>query len=178
MSITDELRKWWVRKFPVMDKELHDDFTAIADHIDAEHEREIAAAALVAGVPMTDENMAEHGWIRLPVGADGLPIRVGDVMERMERRGKVIALQLSDNPWGDGNHWAIQLEGEHAPTVLDAFFHHLHPLTVEDVLFELLRRYDPDELEDATSIKDLQPEWREVVADFAKRLRLAGGEDE
>ena len=25
--------------------------------------------------------MAEHGWVRLPVDADGVPIRVGDVME-------------------------------------------------------------------------------------------------
>jgi len=41
MSITDELREWWVRKFPIMDKELHEDFTAIAYRIDAEHEESI-----------------------------------------------------------------------------------------------------------------------------------------
>ena len=38
VSITDELRKWWLHKFPVMDKELHENFTAIADRIDEAHE--------------------------------------------------------------------------------------------------------------------------------------------
>ena len=62
MSITDELRKWWVRKFPVMDKELHKDFTAIADRIDAEHESAMADAYL-SGTP-TDEKLTELGWVR------------------------------------------------------------------------------------------------------------------
>lgn len=44
----------------------------IADRIDAEHERAMAAAALITGVPITDENMAEHGWVKLPVDADGV----------------------------------------------------------------------------------------------------------
>ena len=62
MSITDELREWWVRKFPIMDKELNEDFTAIADRIDAEHERAMADAYL-SGTP-TDEKLTELGWVR------------------------------------------------------------------------------------------------------------------
>lgn len=50
MSITDELREWWLHKFPVMDKKLHDDFTAIADRIDERHRRALEkVAAMVDG---------------------------------------------------------------------------------------------------------------------------------
>lgn len=38
-GITDELREWWLHKFPVMDKELHQDFRAIADRIDEQFNR-------------------------------------------------------------------------------------------------------------------------------------------
>lgn len=75
MSITDELREWWVRRFPVMDKELHEDFTAIADRIDAEHERELRE---------TGEDIVrdvKREWVRLPLDADGEPIHIGDVVE-------------------------------------------------------------------------------------------------
>ena len=64
MSITDELRKWWVRKFPVMDKELHKDFTAIADRIDAEHERAVMSAMNDALYHANEKDMAELGWVR------------------------------------------------------------------------------------------------------------------
>lgn len=37
VSITDELLEWWVRKFPVMDKKLHEEFAAIANRIDVAH---------------------------------------------------------------------------------------------------------------------------------------------
>lgn len=52
MAITDELREWWVRKFPIMDKELHEDFTTIADRIDAAH------AALAAKSDRQREQLA------------------------------------------------------------------------------------------------------------------------
>ncbi|MEE1210291.1 MAG: hypothetical protein U0K60_09665, partial [Parafannyhessea umbonata] len=81
MSITDELREWWVRKFPVMDKELHKDFTAIADRIDAEHQKAIREL----------NNLADAS-VLLPVDADGEIIHVGDMMERGKTCGRVIAL--------------------------------------------------------------------------------------
>lgn len=65
MSITDELRNWWLHKFPVMDKELHHDFTVIADRIDAGHaelERENAELlARVAELDKRDDSMHEIG---------------------------------------------------------------------------------------------------------------------
>lgn len=83
MSITDKLR------------EAFDDCTVMAgvendfecvyitktaamrllDEIDAEHEKELAeqyASLTVDMEPMTDENMAKHGWVRLPKDADGV----------------------------------------------------------------------------------------------------------
>ena len=60
MSITDELREWFKDRFFMANgwQEIHD----IADRIDAEHERAMADAYL-SGTP-TDEQMAEHGWVR------------------------------------------------------------------------------------------------------------------
>ena len=84
MGITDELRKWGYG----FCGDTHDVVTAIADRIDAEHERELAEQqdSLTVGMqPMTEENMAEGGWVRGPLDADG----------KMWRRG-----DMSDSNWG------------------------------------------------------------------------------
>ena len=60
MSITDELRAW--AKDSTFSSWTAEHLTAIADRIDAEHERAMADAYL-SGTP-TDEQMAEHGWVR------------------------------------------------------------------------------------------------------------------
>lgn len=102
-------------------------FTQMCDAIDSVH------AALEAECERLREQ--DHdGWVELPKDADGVPIHIGDVLERRERHGEVIALMLSDNPWGNGNHWAIQLEGEHAPTVFDSLFHRYVPDTWERII--------------------------------------------
>lgn len=73
MSITDELRKWV--------RDGKGSLLAIADRIDAEHERLMQEQPFTIDmVPITDENMAEHGWVRLPVDADGEYIHIGDEM--------------------------------------------------------------------------------------------------
>lgn len=51
MSITDELREWWVRKFPVMDEKLHQDFTAVADRIDEQHRKALERVAAMVDEP-------------------------------------------------------------------------------------------------------------------------------
>lgn len=159
MSITDELRGWWVRKFPVMDKELHEDFTAIANRIDAEHQKAIREL----------NNLADAS-VLLPVDADGVPIRVGDMMEYGKARGHVIALMLSKYPkkWGGELHWGVQLEGEQAPTALDLTFRHYHAPTVEDVMVEFAADWEcAQDGEDKTA----------VLKEYAKRFKLAEGED-
>ena len=85
--ITDELREYaedwgWL---DMSSKEAQDQIEAIADRIDAEHERQCAESWMRghdawAAIDRSDE-MAEHGWVRLPKDADGEYIHIGDVME-------------------------------------------------------------------------------------------------
>lgn len=42
--------------------------------------KDVSSARTVTLDAMTDTELAEHGLVRLPVDADGEPIRVGDVM--------------------------------------------------------------------------------------------------
>lgn len=163
MSITDELRELQEHWKGIIGEGGQVVIANIADRIDAEHKKQMADAFTKGVIDGID--MAEHSteYAKLPVDADGEVIHIGDVMERMERCGKVVALQLSDNPWEDGNHWAIQLEGEKAPTVLDAFFHHHEP-TVEDVLREFALEIDPS--------ADIAVTGAETIKKFAAKLQL------
>ena len=175
MRITDELREWMagfevVRPRGNGKPAMFDQLYVIADRIDQAHEQALNNAYV--------DIMDTNGWIRLPRDADGEVIHVGDDMERMERRGEVVALQLSDNPWGEGDHWAIQLEGEQAPTVLDAFFHHCHAPTIEDVLadyrgaaVDIHREY----LSTGMTFEECLDAFGRLDAEYAERIRKAGG---
>lgn len=134
MSITDELKAWWVRKFPIMDKELHEEFTAIADRIDAEHEK--ATAGCIHYDPERHycavHGDTENGWVRLPKDADGVPIRVGDVVERADDPdvSRVVSIiQLADDGW-----WVYVGGTGMRP---DKYRHHHEP-TVEEVLEDMI----------------------------------------
>jgi len=170
MSITDELREW-AEDNTLRDRVLTtyppqhavhgvlETLLRIADHIDAEHERAMAAAALIAGVPITDEDMAEHGWIRLPKDANGVPIRVGDVLTDGEYTFVVGELAA----FGGGS-WSIRNEDEDAWKACDVTHH--HKPTVEDVLRELVAAYMDTPLDDSND--------GEFFAEYAAKLRLAG----
>lgn len=80
------------------------------------------------------EELAEHGWIRLPVDADGVPIRVGDwITGKWDAKAKVVAVTSDEVYWWepDGCHWC------HASEV-----RHYHEPTVEDVLREFAKCWD------------------------------------
>ena len=148
MESIDRLREWFDELGYCDDGTLY----KLLDAIEAEVEDERKAkdgqswlrgyaecrAELMEGNEVVAASLEEAGWVRLPLDADGVPIRVGDVMEHGKAHGHVIALMLSNYPkkWGGALHWGIQLEGEKAPTALDAFYHHYHAPTVEDVLRE------------------------------------------
>ena len=169
MSITDELRKWWARKFPVIDKGWHEDFTAIADRIDAEHERELRE---------TGEDIVQdvrHEWVRLPVDADGVPIHVGDLMDNTHKDGfrakRVIGIcQHPDERWtvevDEGRlrwHDAAKLRHHHEPTVEDVLRDVVtlcHNTWKEGSAFEF---YDVDDVMESGNI-----------AEYIAKLRLAG----
>ena len=124
MGITDELRKWGYG----FCGDTHDVVTAIADRIDAEHERELAEQqdSLTVGMqPMTEENMAEGGWVRGPLDADG----------KMWRRG-----DMSDSNWGviegiayEDGRWFVSGHDTSAPWIPADSIRHYHEPTVEDI---------------------------------------------
>lgn len=155
MSITDELREWWVRKFPVMDMELHKDFTAIADRIDAEHERFIADAELAAAP--TEAQLDELGWVRGPLDANGEMWHCGD---------------MSDSNWGviegiayEDGRWLISGHDTSAPWIPADSINHYHAPTVEDVLEEFADRV-------CNSGHQWGLDAADTIAEFAAKLQL------
>ena len=170
MSITNELREWASVEVPY--KYGHQ-LTAIADRIDAEHEAKVSywqGASYKDGydegfasaddwLGQHEDAMAEHGWIRLPLDADGVPIHVGDVVEYADNPTELFTasyIELEKNGW-----WVFGGVMGRRP---DNYRHHHEP-TVEDVLRELL-----DEAEHFHSLE----EERDAISEYAKRLTLAG----
>ena len=169
MSITDELRKIATKTECAngrCEKLYRGDLEHIADRIDAEHERQCAESWMRghdawAAIDRSDE-MAEHGWIRLPKDADGVPIRVGDVLTDGEYKFEVFELAA----FGDGS-WSIRNEDGDAWAACDVTHH--HEPTVEDVLWEFASAYDRIGGED-----DEHQKYLNLIAEFAAKLRLAG----
>lgn len=131
MSITDELREWMDRTTIRFDDRgcllgTAEELTAIADRIDAAHERAVMSAMNDALHHANDESMAELGWVRLPLDADGVPINIGDVIvyEDNTLPKQVVALMPPS---------VVMVED--GPRYAD-MCRHYHKLTVEDVLDE------------------------------------------
>ena len=164
MSITDELRSWAARRLAgwKMLREEHDELTAIADRIDAEHER-VRAESII---DMTDESMAEHGWIRLPKDADGVPIHVGDEVEEIDCDGghRVVELRMCESGW-----WVTANGICRRPHK----YRHYHAPTVEDVLREFA-----SDIADVLGGDDFRlDDSDELFAEYAAKLWLAERED-
>lgn len=172
MSITDELRKYVKTscqnvvgnsRCSGMKKIL-----AIADSIDREHRMAMEkVAAEVDAPPMTDESMAEHGWIHLPLDADGVPIRVGDRLTDGEYTFNAYELAV----YGDGS-WSIRNEDGNAWATCDL----THcAQTVEGVLQEFAEKMN-ENLGMYTSEAIDADEWRDAdrqtIAEFAAKLQL------
>ena len=149
MSITDELRKWGYG----FCGDTHDVVTAIADRIDAEHEEATSEFwQKINAVPVTDENMAENGWVRLPKDADGEYIHIGDVMV-----------------YADGNTYPMKVVALVPPSVFltddgpryaDMCRH--KPTTVEDMLYAFLEDWRASTMADGD----------DIIAKYATKLQL------
>ena len=173
MSITDELREWMDRTTIRFDDRgcllgTAEELTAIADRIDAEHEKACDDAwdngyeADYLGIEkwLTEhpQVMEHHGWVRLPLDADGVPIHIGDVIayEDNTKPKEVVALvPPSVVMVEDGPHYA------------DMCRHYREP-TVEDVLREFVTEFNRDD----TELCD-----EEIIEQFAAKLRLAESEE-
>lgn len=170
MSITDELREW------MFDHTVNcsDDriaLVAIADRIDAEHESKVSYwqdASYKDGYDegfasaddyFTDkrETLKEHGWVKLPVDADGVPIHVGDrLTDSAEFKSEGVVESLMLEPTG----WSVHFGAGWADERIHDWHHH-YPPTVEDVLEEFAQMY--------IACND-----KGTIAEYAAKLRLAG----
>ena len=115
MSITDELRVWGMGAHEAwkIDRTDLDCLHAIADLIEAEHKKAVERARM-DGMDATFGN----GWVKLPVDADGVPIKLGDVMEWSNGSFTVHELKLTEDGW---QTW----DSEHGYTVhADECIHH------------------------------------------------------
>ena len=149
MSITDELRGWARGLFNVNTRET---LLAIADRIDAEHERAMADAELAAAP--TEAQLEEWGYVELPKDVDGEYIHIGDVMEWCDS-GETLTVE------GIGRDVLFYIDGENAEWTAARNKRHHHEPTVEDVLREFAYGLGV-------------PVADSYVAATAAKLRLAG----
>lgn len=114
-----------------------------------------------------EDAMAEHGWVKLPVDADGEVWHVGDfaVGEVNPRNPKAIERMIW---YGPDSGWQLETNTIIYPCP-DRPRHH-HAPTVEDVLEEFASAYDRIGGED-----DEHQKYLNLIAEFAAKLRLAEG---
>ena len=167
MSITDELRECASVSWDPW-PEARDRLLKMCDRIDVEHKKACDDAwdngyeADYLGIEkwLTEhpQVMEHHGWIRLPKDADGVPWRIGD---RTESGQTIQAMGLNKHGW----HFVGTVND------IDPSIHrHYHAPTVEDVLREF-----------ADKVCNSGHQWgldaADTIAEYAKRLTLAEGED-
>lgn len=175
MSITDELRGYvqdWRDTPSLMDDldrgdidGIFEDFIRIADRIDEQHRRGMATAQQV-GYNEGEDAAMRDGWAKLPVDADGVPIRIGDELDV----GFVARIVITDDEWPP-----YLYAYKETPHILLQHFcsdvSHYHEPTVDDVLREIVRKCQPTYSKDGSYTTGLT---KEEFAEYAAKLRLAG----
>ena len=171
MSITDELREYskTATASPAVFKELTD----IADLIDKRHAKARDKAYDEGVCDGIDADKNAMGYIKLPVDADGVSIRVGDVMEwpTTGETFEVVGISANtlfyiEHDFDDSAQWTAAYDKRHH-----------HEPTVEDVLREFAEKMNENmgmytgEAIDADEWRDAD---RQTIAEYAAKLRLAG----
>ncbi len=146
MSITDELRKWGYG----FCGSSYEAVNAIADRIDAEHEKAIREL----------NDLADNSMV-LPVDADGVPIRVGDKVVDWDTPRLVVAVSED----------SICLAGYESDSYyrmgIAKNYRHHHKPTVEDLLREMLKKWG-----DTPWDSDADDEEESLIAEYAAKLCL------
>lgn len=136
------------------------DLSSIADAIEREV-GEMQRALTIDAKPMTDENMAEGGLMRLPLDAEGVPWRIGDVIAWPDGSGHKSVI-------GIGKDWLFYVDSECEYradwTVANDKRHH-HAPTVEDVLREFADRV-------CKSGHQWGLDAADTIAEYADKLQL------
>ena len=163
-QITDELREW-AHGFNGPWRRNEEMLLAIADRIDAKHERTFRnlTDALHKQEDATRE-LAEKS-VLLPVDADGVPIRVGDVMWQKDRITKRACKAIMGDAYVmlDGIQGAVYAKG----------LTHYHATTVEDVLLDACKAYHGLMIEGMSDVAHDMPAPYEIIAEYAAKLRMA-----
>jgi hypothetical protein len=168
MSITDELRKyisgparWGISHI------CEENIVAIADRIDAEHEKAVQEKSI--RVYTSDADMEHDGWIRLPKDANGEPIRFKDkvTVPWSEKVYEVGGFSYQENVHlGTMTIWInVHEDGEYKALCASVSCRHYKPPTVEDVLREFATEFNRDD----TELCD-----EEIIERFAAKLQLRG----
>ena len=121
--------------------------------------------AVLATVEKIEKEVSER-FMELPMDADGVPIRVGDVMEFSAFEIEKPVTRMVDGI-GQGVFFAWCGERGYQQHEAKRYRHH-HTPTVEDVLREFASAYDRIGGED-----DEHQKYLNLIAEFAAKLRLA-----
>ena len=183
MSITDELREWargfenvWVKpaskeivvttgtSMPVDHVNMRLFIEGMLDRVDAEHERTVGFCKRLEDAAAKREDVEIFGveYTALPLDADGVPIRVGDVMEWPYGNGEFIVEGIGGNTL-----FYIDKDSNECEWTAAGDKRHRHEPTVEDVLREM-----------STKLRQawIGPETFDhnaIIAEYAAKLRLA-----
>jgi hypothetical protein len=190
MSITNELRLFAADPYTgwVPTDKQQADLRAMADRIDAEHQKALdewkakhgqmwlkgyaeCHAELLEGNETLASDLESCGWIRLPVDADGIPVHIDDVMEWPDGRTfEVVGI-------GDGTLFYVDDGSEYADWTGASTKRHHHVPTVEDVLREMHAELDEVTalyVGEAIDSDERDRDEARIFAEYAKRLTLAG----
>ena len=130
---------------------------------------EMQRALTIDAKPMTDENMAADGWVRLPVSDDGNVLYIGDLVDEKLPFGGYAAPAPIDtmemSRGASGYVWMVKLDAENRALINPKLLRHHHAPTVEDVLREFITK--------AEDIGDYEVSEDALIAEFAAKLRLA-----
>lgn len=121
------------------------------------------------------EREISERYMELPVDADGVPIRVGDVMEnlredlepKLHHRFKVYGIQYRDY----GQVCTLTEDGRPSILYRANECRHYHAPTVEDVLREFGRAYHSLMVEIMSDVAHDMPAPSEIIAKYAAEIR-------
>ncbi|MBQ6650740.1 MAG: hypothetical protein IJM67_05740 [Atopobiaceae bacterium] len=163
----------------------------LADEIEREVEDELKAkdgqtwlrgygechAELLEGNEVIAASLEEAGWVKLPVSEDGDVLHIGELVDEKLPFGGYAApapidtMELSRGASGDV--WMVRLDAENSALISPKLLRHHRAPTVEDVLREFAdevwNRYCNGTTASDSGIRELE-------AEFAAKLRLAGDE--
>lgn len=121
-------------------------------------------AELMEGDKAVAADLEKAGWVRWPLDADGEPWHIGDEIANEHN----YHLTVSEITYKGNGCWMLHAEPNWSFYANIARHH--HEPTVEDVLFDALKRFGA--VEERTAWVD---EW---LAEYAAKLRALAGEDE